>query len=407
MRGECIRVTGIVQGVGFRPTVWRLARECGLVGRVWNDADGVIIHAWGSQPSLDSLVQRLQAEPPPLARIERIERSPLVKAEEAPGEFRIVVSQRGESRTGVAADAATCPACLAEVFSPADRRYRYPFTNCTHCGPRLSIIRAIPYDRANTSMAAFPMCVHCRAEYEDPADRRFHAQPNACVECGPRVWLVDAAERKLPLDPDADAIETAARLIRAGSIVAIKGIGGIHLACDAGNAEVVERLRTRKHRYHKAFALMARDLDMVARFAGVGEQEAALLRDRAAPIVVLTAAGEALAPAIAPGQKTLGFLLPYTPLHHLLMQNMARPVVLTSGNRRPSTMRTRTGGWAGSPMPFYCTTATSSTGWMIRCCVLPTADRACCAVPAATHRSHCGCRRRSPRPDRYWRWAVS
>jgi len=333
MTGECIRISGIVQGVGFRPTVWRLAHECGIVGRVWNDAEGVSIHAWGSPESLERLVQRLQAEPPPLARIERIVRTALDAADAAPEEFQIVGSREGAVRTGVTADAATCPECLAEVLDPANRRYRYPFTNCTHCGPRLSIVRAIPYDRANTSMAAFAMCPRCRAEYEDPADRRFHAQPNACGDCGPRVWLTDADGRELPPDAGGDAIETAARLIRAGAIVAIKGIGGIHLACDAGNAAAVDALRARKHRYHKALALLARDLDMVARFAQLSEQEAALLRDRAAPIVVLTAAGEPLAAGIAPGQHTLGFMLPYTPLHHLLVQGMTRPLVLTSGNR--------------------------------------------------------------------------
>jgi hydrogenase maturation protein HypF len=333
MRGECIRVSGIVQGVGFRPTVWRLARECGLVGRVWNDAEGVSIHAWGPPESLENLVQRLQAEQPPLSRIERIVRTALGDAEEVPGEFRIVASQEGEIRTGVAADAATCPECLAEVLDPANRRYRYPFTNCTHCGPRLSIVRAIPYDRANTSMAAFPMCPQCLSEYEDPADRRFHAQPNACNACGPRVWLVDADGKALTPDEGRDVIETAARLIRAGSIVAIKGIGGIHLACDAGNDTAVDRLRARKHRYHKALALMARDITMVTCFAQVNETEATLLRDRAAPIVVLNAAGESLADGVAPGQNTLGFMLPYTPLHHLLMQGMTRPLVLTSGNR--------------------------------------------------------------------------
>jgi hydrogenase maturation protein HypF len=353
MAGECIRVCGIVQGVGFRPTVWRLATECGLVGRVWNDTEGVSIHAWGSPQSLELLVQRLQAEPPALARIEKIVRMPLDEAEQPPVEFYIVGSREGAIRTGVAADAATCPECLAEVLDPANRRYRYPFANCTHCGPRLSIVRAIPYDRANTSMAAFAMCPSCRAEYEDPADRRFHAQPNACGACGPRLWLVDTAGEMLPPDEGVDALETAARLIRRGSIVAIKGIGGIHLACDAGNAAAVDRLRARKHRYRKALALMARDLDMVMRFAAVNEQEAALLRDRAAPIVVLTAAGEALAAGVAPGQHTLGFMLPYTPLHHLLMQGMTRPLVLTSGNRsdEPQTIdnedaRRRLGGIA-------------------------------------------------------------
>ena len=203
---ESIRVTGVVQGVGFRPTVWRLARECGLLGQVWNDAEGVLIQAWADAARIDAFVERLQQEQPPLARIESIVRTPLAEAAAVPEAFSIQASHDGDARTGVAADAATCPACLAEVMDPSDRRYRYPFTNCTHCGPRLSIIRAIPYDRANTSMDAFPMCPLCRAEYEDPADRRFHAQPNACADCGPKVWLEDAPLPALPPGP-----ETAAR----------------------------------------------------------------------------------------------------------------------------------------------------------------------------------------------------
>jgi len=332
--GEWIRVSGTVQGVGFRPTVWQLARDCGIAGRVWNDAEGVSIQAWGSPDDLDCFVWRLQADQPPLARIEHIIRTALNDGvDQIPGDFQIVASREGPVRTAVAADAATCPECLAEVLDPSNRRYRYPFTNCTHCGPRLSIIRAIPYDRANTSMAPFSMCPRCQAEYQDPANRRFHAQPNACVDCGPRVWLEDAGGRQLEPDSGCDAIATAARLIRQGRILAIKGIGGIHLACDAGNPEAVQRLRRRKHRYHKALALMARDLAMIERFARVGDDEVMLLRQSAAPIVILDAAGAALAPGIAPGQNTLGFMLPYTPLHHLLMQEMTRPVVLTSGNR--------------------------------------------------------------------------
>jgi hydrogenase maturation protein HypF len=333
MRGEAIRVTGIVQGVGFRPTVWRLANECGIVGQIRNDAEGVLIHAWGSRESLEELVRRIRAERPPLSQIDEIVRAALDAAAEVPEGFQIVTSQEGEARTGVAADAATCPDCLVEVFDPSDRRYRYPFTNCTHCGPRLSIVSAIPYDRANTSMASFPMCPRCQAEYDDPADRRFHAQPNACGACGPRVWLEDASGKPITPDEGGDEIDTTTRLIREGNIVAIKGIGGFHLACDAGNEQAVDQLRRRKVRYHKALALMARDLDMVRQHAEVGEKEAALLRDTAAPIVVLNAAGESLAAGIAPGQRTLGFMLPYTPLHHLLMQNMTRPMVLTSGNR--------------------------------------------------------------------------
>ncbi len=330
MAGEFIRVTGVVQGVGFRPNVWRLAHECGLRGRVWNDAEGVLIHAWGRRQALDVFVQRLRDEPPPLANIEDIIRTLLDAPADLPEDFRIVESREGKPHTGVAADAATCPECLAEVLDPANRRYRYPFTNCTHCGPRLSIVRAIPYDRANTSMAAFSMCAQCQAEYDNPADRRFHAQPNACPECGPQIWLEDNYGHRLP---EGDVIEATADLIHAGNIVAIKGIGGIHLACDAANAEAVDTLRRRKHRYHKALALMARDIDMIKCFAEVNDAEAALLNDRAAPVVVLDARGERLAPAVAPGQNSLGFMLPYTPLHHLLMQAMNRPIVLTSGNR--------------------------------------------------------------------------
>jgi len=332
MNGESIRIRGIVQGVGMRPAVWRLARECGLHGEVWNDAEGVLIHAWGESAMLDGFIERLQRDAPPLARIDNIERTPL----DTPAmqeEFRIRHSQDGETRTGVAADAATCPECLAEILDPANRRYRYPFTNCTHCGPRLSIIHRVPYDRGNTSMIAFSMCPACQAEYDNPADRRFHAQPNACPDCGPHVWLEDVAGNVIKPQESEDVLATAVRLIGEGRIVAIKGIGGFHLACDGGNEEAVTRLRQNKQRYHKAFALMARDLDMVRRYAKVNNDEATLLNDRAAPIVLLPAAGDSLAEGIAPGQNSLGFMLPYTPLHHLLMEKLQRPIVLTSGNR--------------------------------------------------------------------------
>lgn len=332
MRGESIRIRGIVQGVGMRPTVWQLAHECNIRGEVWNDAEGVLIHAWGETLSRDQFVMRLKQDAPPLACIESIERT-LLEGPTAPDDFRIRHSDAGETRTGVAADAATCPECLAEVFDPNDRRYRYPFTNCTHCGPRLSIIRTIPYDRSNTSMAAFPMCPDCQAEYNDPVDRRFHAQPNACPVCGPHVWLEDDQGKIIEPLKSEDAIAATARLIRDGMIVAIKGIGGFHLACDAGNEEAVTRLRQNKQRYHKAFALMARDIDMVRRYAEVTTDEIALLNGRTAPIVILNTGGKALAEGIAPGQNSLGFMLPYTPLHHLLLQEMERPIVLTSGNR--------------------------------------------------------------------------
>lgn len=332
--GVEMRVRGLVQGVGFRPTVWRLARECGLAGEVLNDGEGVLIRAWGPRGALARFEEALRRNPPPLARIDTIERAAL-GAQTAAREFRIVASEQGVITTGIVADAATCPACRDEVLDPANRRYRYPFTNCTHCGPRLSIIRAIPYDRASTSMSSFPMCEDCRSEYEDPADRRFHAEPNACPVCGPRVWLEDASGAQMRLDGVDDAVAAAARLIANGNIVAIKGIGGFHLACDAGNTEAVAWLRERKQRYHKPFALMARDVAMVRDYACVSAEEEALIEAAAASIVVLDrdTRGTPLAPGVAPAQASLGFMLPYTPLHHLLMRDLARPIVLTSGNR--------------------------------------------------------------------------
>ena len=249
--------------------------------------------------------------------------------------FRIVESHRGAVRTGIAADAATCPACLADMRDPANRRYRYPFTDCTPLRPRLSMVRAIPYDRATTSMAKFAMCPACLAEYRDPADRRFHAQPNACPECGPKVWLEGAAGSLADTSAYRDAIETAAALIDAGEIVAIKGIGGFHLACDACNPGAVARLRERKARFGKPFALMARDLAIAAEYAEDWRGGADAADGVAAPIAILIEARTSAAAArrIAPGQSTLGFMLPYTPLHHLLLENFGRPIVLTSGNR--------------------------------------------------------------------------
>ncbi len=330
---ERIRVRGLVQGVGFRPTVWRLARDCGLSGEVWNDSQGVEMLVAGTTAQLDAFCRRLLDEAPPLARIDAVERRP---SEERPtgGDFRIRASRGGEVLTGVVPDAAVCPACLREIEDPADRRYRYPFTNCTHCGPRLTIVERIPYDRANTSMRHFPMCPACEAEYGDPADRRFHAQPNACPVCGPRLWLSDAQGEIRPLSPGRDAIQIACEQLKQGCILAIKGIGGFHLACDATDEAAVSRLRSRKGRYHKPFALMARDLEVVARFCRVTDEEAALLQSAAAPIVLLERRhNPSLAQSVAPAQVSLGFMLPYTPLHHLLLSEWERPLVMTSGNR--------------------------------------------------------------------------
>lgn len=334
LTGESIRVRGLVQGVGFRPTVWRQAQGLGLCGDVCNDGEGVLIRVWGPAADLDAFCAALHAECPPLARIDALERRPLAGAPEAGG-FHIVASAAGAVRTGVVPDAATCTACAAEVADPTNRRFRYPFTNCTHCGPRLSILRAIPYDRANTSMDVFPMCPACAAEYSDPADRRFHAQPNACARCGPRVWLQDQAGTAI--DPAAqgarDACEAASRLLAQGRILAVKGIGGFHLACDACNGEAVAELRRRKRRYAKPFALMARDLSVIRRYGTPDAQETALLAGPAAPVVLLEEGGpESVAAAVAPGQTTLGFMLPYSPLHLLLLADWDRPLVMTSGN---------------------------------------------------------------------------
>lgn len=330
---ERIRVRGLVQGVGFRPTVWNLAHRSHLRGAVWNDAEGVLIDAIGSRADIDRLVELIEMQPPPLARIDGIERQPLTDDADYP-DFAIIESRGGAVQTGIVPDAATCSACVREIFDPSNRRFHYPFTNCTHCGPRLSIVRAIPYDRATTSMAPFQQCADCLSEYRDPADRRFHAQPNACGICGPRIWLEDAAGVRMEGGGGEDPIAMAARLLNSGAILAIKGIGGVHLACDAGNESAVSTLRSRKRRYHKAFALMATDIEMVRRYTSLSDREADLLQGSAAPIVILPqAGGERLASGIAPGQRSLGFMLPYTPLHHLLMAQMTRPIVLTSGNR--------------------------------------------------------------------------
>lgn len=322
---------GLVQGVGFRPTVWRLAQACGLLGDVRNDGAGVLIRVAGTRDAIGRFCTLLRDECPPLARIDALERSATRLPPDLDG-FHIIASESGEVHTGVVADAATCAACRAEIDDPADRRYRYPFTNCTHCGPRLSIVRGIPYDRANTSMAVFPMCPACRAEYEDPTDRRFHAQPNACPVCGPRVWL--EAPDGAPLDhPGEDAVAAASRLLREGRIIALKGIGGFHLACDATDEHAVAELRARKRRYRKPFALMMRDVAVIRRYCTLDAASAVLLASPAAPIVLLQADGrEHVAGEVAPGQNTLGCMLPYSPLHHLLLKDWDRPLVMTSGN---------------------------------------------------------------------------
>lgn len=335
---EEIRVRGTVQGVGFRPTVYRLAIAGNLRGEVLNDGDGVLIRLVGGQDSRDRFVQQLQAECPPLARIEAIVRTPLTESVDYE-RFTIASSVHSGVHTAIVPDAATCPECLADTLDPFSRWYRYPFTNCTHCGPRLSIVRTIPYDRRNTSMATFPLCPQCAEHYGDVTDRRFHAQPIACHICGPRAWLERSDGKPIVADMFSmmDDVDAACTVVQRGDILAIKGVGGIHLACDATQEATVQRLRQRKHRYNKPFALMARDLGIIERYCWVSPEERALLQSPAAPIVLLqlrsNATVPAIAPSVAPGLTTLGFMLPYTPLHHLMLRRMNRPIVLTSGNR--------------------------------------------------------------------------
>lgn len=329
MSGKLIRVTGTVQGVGFRPYVWLLARQYQLTGEVWNDANGVGIRVWGER--INEFLEQLPLQAPPLAVITAIKTYPL-RQPPTGNTFNIAASRSGKISTAIAADAATCPACLADISDPNNRRYRYPFTNCTHCGPRLSIVRSIPYDRANTAMASFCMCPACLAEYHNPADRRFHAQANACPDCGPQLWLQDRHGNSLPTGV-GDAISETAELIQQGYIIAIKGIGGFHLACDAGNPTAVLNLRNRKQRDGKPFAIMGRDLAMLKRYTHIDDNEQHALNETAAAIVIVAKQGQTLAEAVAPDDDKLGCLLPYTPLHQCLLQALNTPIVLTSANR--------------------------------------------------------------------------
>jgi hydrogenase maturation protein HypF len=326
-----VRVEGIVQGVGFRPFVHALAGRLGLAGLVGNDAGGVFVEVEGAAETVERFLQALAAEAPPLAVIERVTATRLAPTG-AEG-FAIAPSRAGGERQAlVSPDTATCADCLAELADPADRRYRYPFINCTNCGPRFTIVRDVPYDRPATTMAAFAMCPDCAREYHDPADRRFHAQPVCCPACGPSLALVDREGRPAGGGPLAGA---AARL-RAGSVVAVKGLGGYHLAADAASEPAVAALRARKHREDKPFAVMVADLDGARALGEVGPVVAAMLASPRRPIVLLARrppeGRAAVAVSVAPGNRSLGVMLPYTPLHHLLLAAVGRPIVLTSGN---------------------------------------------------------------------------
>jgi hydrogenase maturation protein HypF len=330
-RTERVRATirGAVQGVGFRPFVYRLARQLELGGWVVNSPHGVVVEAEGPSDALRDFVLRLTQEKPPRASIHSLEFSFLDPVGLAA--FAIRESEAGGAPTAlVLPDIATCPDCLAEVQDPADRRHRYPFTNCVNCGPRFSIVQALPYDRPNTTMAGFAMCADCRAEYDDPSDRRFHAQPTACPACGPHLEWWDPAGRVLA--DRGEALHAAAAAIRQGRIVAVKGLGGFHLMADARNDEAVRRLRARKHREEKPFALMYPSLGLLRAHCRVSALEERLLTSPEAPIVLLRRDQAGIAPSVAPENPYLGAMLPYTPLHHLLLGDLEFPVVATSGN---------------------------------------------------------------------------
>jgi len=336
-----------VQGVGFRPFVYRLALEEGLSGFIGNDTDGVNLEIEGADAHIEAFLRRLQDETPPLARIDSValQEAPLsaVSVDEVVGRarFQIISSEvKGRVSTGIPADAATCADCLRELLDPADRRYRYPFLNCTNCGPRYTITRRIPYDRPQTSMAAFPMCAACQGEYDDPLNRRFHAQPNACWECGPRVTFRTAQTTSAAQTEDCeevsgeDAVQKTIQMLVEGRIMAIKGIGGFHLGVDATNEDAVRRLRERKHRYGKPLAVMVRDLQAARVLCTLSPEEEALLTTPARPIVLARSRADGgLAPSVAPGIPWLGVFLPYAPLHHLLFADVRlQALVMTSAN---------------------------------------------------------------------------
>jgi len=311
------RVEGVVQGVGFRPFVHRLAGELALDGFVLNDERGVVVEVQGEPGRIDAFLARLREDAPPLAVIERVLAETVQPLPERG--FHILSSTRGGRPSAlVTADVATCEDCLRELFDPADRRYRYPFLNCTNCGPRYTIVTGIPYDRPNTTMAGFAMCDACRAEYEDPADRRFHAQPIACPDCGPRL---------------RPSLEAAEACLREGGVVALKGLGGFHLACVASDERAVAALRARKHREEKPFALMVPGIAAAAALVEIGPDEERLLGSGERPIVLAPRRpGAAVAASVAPRSRELGVMLPYTPLHHLLLADVGVPLVMTSGN---------------------------------------------------------------------------
>ncbi|MBN1866477.1 carbamoyltransferase HypF [Candidatus Sumerlaeota bacterium] len=324
-----VRVQGVVQGVGFRPFVYGLAARLGLTGWVLNDSHGVEIEIEGPASAIEAFLGELRESPPTLSSVKEVRTRPLDVAGSETFEIRASRTQ-SDRAVLVAPDYATCPDCVRELFDPSDRRHRYPFINCTNCGPRYTILRSLPYDRPNTAMADFPMCRDCRTEYEDPRDRRFHAEPTCCAECGPRVWLADrAGDEQACADPIAECVGHLA----AGRIVAVKGLGGFHLACDASNEEAVRELRRRKAREEKPLAVMVRDIGKAEEIASVRDRDRKTLEGRERPILLVPKKpGHGLSEAVAPESAHFGVMLPYTPLHHLLMEGPYRALVMTSGN---------------------------------------------------------------------------
>ncbi|EFH88576.1 carbamoyltransferase HypF [Ktedonobacter racemifer] len=335
-----LTIRGIVQGVGFRPFVYTQAIQCGLTGFVLNNSLGVTIEVEGVLAQIERFQHAMRHDTPPLAHVDTMEVESIPLCNEQ--NFRIAHSEAGDERQAlISPDCATCPDCLRELFTPGDRRFAYPFINCTNCGPRFTIIQDVPYDREKTTMRAFTMCPACQAEYEDPANRRFHAQPNACPVCGPHVQFQAWQETQADLDSKRDQIALAAEQLAQGVILAIKGLGGYHLACDACNAEAVQRLRQRKRREAKPFALMVPDIEIAQQLCHIHENEATLLQSHRRPIVLLDQLPKnPVASGVAPGYDTLGLMLPYTPLHHLLLRHFRECVgaegvpvlVMTSGN---------------------------------------------------------------------------
>jgi len=324
-----IEIRGIVQGVGFRPTVYRFAKKHNLKGSVFNDSKGVTLDIEGHREDINSFLEELKKNPPPLSSIEKTlsKKLPLKKFRE----FKIIESkEQKEKTTLVSPDIATCKDCQKELLDTEDRRYLYPFINCTNCGPRFTITKELPYDRKNTTMKKFKMCEQCRSEYENPTNRRFHAQPDACGDCGPRLELLDSKGKKIKGNP----IDKTTEFLKEGKIVAVKGLGGFHLACNAKDIKAVKTLRKRKIRPYKPLALMAKDTSVISKFVHVSNKEKKLLISPRAPIVLLKKKQDCILPAnIAPNNNFLGFMLPYTPLHLLLFQKL-EVLIMTSGNKR-------------------------------------------------------------------------